>query len=563
MFTNMNTQNEHYRNDKLRERFRQCYRHMTFDPKGHILKSLFGSGVITNDEKRSIQEKRERDDRAEDLMYILFNGSHPRSFIELRESLNEEYSHLVKMVDNHNCFTISCSMNITTDGIELDFIDTSEKHPDEIMSIKWNAKDGVRAEFAKLLTQYLNQCLPWEELKNQMHLNKDHIEKIESHLLKARCAGHFLDALSKCQKELKDNFEKEINLCLRDCGLGKRIIDGYRSLIQNLVGYALDLTNEKENEENYECRPAENSNYQKFRAIGDLKNATRQLRTAQDSLSKLHESIESHSAAERIEKELALLKTSVKCYEKAIEELETTTTTECTTVEKEIRLIESAIKTSARAVRTVELDLVPRSINYELQKFKLATENLVDTINGIKASIPLKLADGLQAMKSVTQKVEYSIEGIVNSSDSITVTQKLMDTLELQMKEQSHFYHFTLVSSEEMMQQYNTAINHMSSTYINLQEAIRSFEQKKEKNKVLSLFDYIDETYLKTPEIAKKKKMTLQFDSNSIINVLYGEYLEQSSISFSEATAALYVNNSPICRICFIKNTKCNILNIS
>ena len=89
-------------NDLLKNKTRKCFTKVKsgFDPKGHVVDTLFQEGIITTKELNEIESGLDKETRARIALLHLFETSHPQAFVVFRKALQPDYDWLVAEIDS-------------------------------------------------------------------------------------------------------------------------------------------------------------------------------------------------------------------------------------------------------------------------------------------------------------------------------------------------------------------------------------------------------------------------------------------------------------------------------
>ena len=89
-------------NDLLKNKTQKCFTKVKsgFDPKGHVVDTLFQERIITAKERDEIESGPDKETRARNVLSHLFQTSHPQAFVVFREALKEDYGWIVEMIDS-------------------------------------------------------------------------------------------------------------------------------------------------------------------------------------------------------------------------------------------------------------------------------------------------------------------------------------------------------------------------------------------------------------------------------------------------------------------------------
>ena len=89
-------------NAELKTKTRKCYAKIKagFDPKEHVVDTLYQEGIITLREHKEISDGLDKETRARITLSYLFQTSHSQAFVVFREALKHEYGWLVAEIDS-------------------------------------------------------------------------------------------------------------------------------------------------------------------------------------------------------------------------------------------------------------------------------------------------------------------------------------------------------------------------------------------------------------------------------------------------------------------------------
>jgi len=88
-------------NDSLRGVFEQLHAKIVKDvvDPDSVIDELLSLKVITRDDYRKLRQAQTSKNRCRDLLSLLYDSTHPETFIQLRLALRDEYPSIVKEID--------------------------------------------------------------------------------------------------------------------------------------------------------------------------------------------------------------------------------------------------------------------------------------------------------------------------------------------------------------------------------------------------------------------------------------------------------------------------------
>ena len=69
------------------------------DPSGYVLETLVANDILTSQQRSHIEAMPNPENRAKELLSILFNATHSKAFIIFKEALQRDHSEIVRMID--------------------------------------------------------------------------------------------------------------------------------------------------------------------------------------------------------------------------------------------------------------------------------------------------------------------------------------------------------------------------------------------------------------------------------------------------------------------------------
>ena len=82
---------------KVRSKYSQISR--GFEARGSVLNKLFEEDISTDQQKIDVYDCSDRETRADKLLTILFETSHPEAFIVFRKASQEEHGWIVDIIE--------------------------------------------------------------------------------------------------------------------------------------------------------------------------------------------------------------------------------------------------------------------------------------------------------------------------------------------------------------------------------------------------------------------------------------------------------------------------------